>query len=310
MRLRTIAAEYSLSRKLYGHPIIKLPPIARHLSHCIALELAVNCMSLKATAIANAFGPRAGYYSSIAKYICSVLGESCVENGGNILAARSLIAGLYETVVRDSALYAIFDGTAHVVLDGLRHRVRRNIKSPAKVEKVYAALSEAYRTPPQYIRDAARTRGRILMAAPDQYAQAVDELPGEVPLDALVAGAKWICTLVSHAVESGAFKNQVIAFDLSDAICRIEVAIAVAEFADSQRRAARGLPEFAGPMCAVTGITYSQAASTAIALLVTDAVSRTLSLAAQLEPKTISSECAYVLNLATSLANLASQLRR
>ena len=250
---RRLAADYVFSRHLYGAPIAALPAVAGHLQRLAAFELAVHCLSLRATALANAVGQGAAYYTAMAKYMCCELGERAAEEGRHLFGARALMGGPYEAVVRDSLLYGAFDGTRHVVLDGLKHRVRQALSGRRRAGSIVGELKEAYRTPPAPIVEAARLSGRPLAACPLAHSRELAELSGSVDIAPLAAAAECVVEIVRQVAESDHFSGQREAFDAVDAVCRIEAAIAVAELGDRRRRIALGLAELGDTHCKISG---------------------------------------------------------
>lgn len=301
---RRLAARYATERHLYGKPIVVLPAIERHLLRCAAFELAVNCLAMKATAIVNTFGQRAAYYTSTAKYICSKLGELCVDEGRQILGARALIVGEYETLVRDAILYGVFDGTSHVVLDGLRHLIRQVVARPTNIDDVFTDVTEAYRVSPVPIKEATRRRGRLLVASPGEYARKLAQSHGDIPLEALVKTAECLTRLVALSSGNGAFKEQTFAFDATDAVTRVEAAFAVAELGDPGRRKDQGLRALSATHCEHSGMDAHRVATCAIGVLSEQAASSCLRLAAGMGQIALANECVVAIELSEKLARL------
>lgn len=276
---RSLAGVHLRERVLYGNPIAKLDAVAEHHRRAAALELAIHCLSIKATALANAFGQRASYYAALAKYVCCELCEACADEGRRILSARALIRGPYETVVRDAILYASFDGTRHVVLDGLRHRARQAIVGRRRAGAVVDELATACRTPPASIFEAARKDGRPIMASPLAHARALAEIGGAVDASPMVAAAEVTEAAVGGVAASDHWRRQSIAFEAVDAVSRLEAALAVAELGDDGRRRGLGLVPAGEPRDpdapAAEGV-----ATLAIAMLAGDAAARGARLAA------------------------------
>lgn len=246
-RALAIAQAYAQERALYGAPIAALDPIDDHLMRADALDLAIACLSVKAACVVNLLGTAAAQLTAIAKYACCELAEQVVDEGRRVLSARALIAGDYERVVRDVLLYAVFDGTRHVMLQQIQTRLRQLLVRPGSSsdDGSVELLPRAYRAEPARLAEVCRRREPAQLTCPATHARALARLPGDVALHPLVDLADGLRTVASALVERSVWqKDQAAAFSCARALAWLETAFAVAELGDPARRAALGLSHY------------------------------------------------------------------
>ena len=247
-----LAFAHAGERVLYGEPIARLAAVADHLARMAALDLACNCLSIKAAAAANTLGQRAAHLTCVAKLVCCDLAERVVTEGRAVLSARALLADLpYQQVVRDVILYGVFDGTRHLMLDQIQWRVRQMVRQASERGDGGTPADDEdgdgpaiYRAPPASMIESARVRGRPWLARPAETAARLGQLGGAVDLAPLRDGARAL-ELATAGVAPEAWNEQPFAFALAGSWARLEAALAVAELGDPVRRAALGLPALA-----------------------------------------------------------------
>jgi alkylation response protein AidB-like acyl-CoA dehydrogenase len=237
-----LAFEHALGRVLYGAPIASLEIIADHLIRMAAFDLGATCLAQRTAAAVNLLGIRASHQTAIAKLACCDLAEAAVTEGRIVVSARALLEALpYQQVARDVWLYGVFDGTRHVMLDQIQHRLRQI----GRTDRADDALAELYRAPVRSMPAAARTRGMPWLARPSGTLARLAELPGAVDLEPLRAAALAL-EAVSRDLPDERWQSQAVSFALAESLAGLEAAIAVAELADPQRRVARGARPLAG----------------------------------------------------------------
>jgi alkylation response protein AidB-like acyl-CoA dehydrogenase len=158
-----LAAGYARRRHLYGAPLAELDPIADHLANLCALDHLCTALAVETAALANTFGQGAAYFTAVAKLACCELAEEAVAEGRKILAARALMSDLpYAMLSRDVLLYAVFDGTRHVMLGHLDRFLAR-MASGRDRSAGADPLPEALATAPARLVDVAPRRARPLL---------------------------------------------------------------------------------------------------------------------------------------------------
>lgn len=243
---RRIATAYAGERMLYGRPIGQLGAIALHLARLHALDLAVAALAIKQAAFVDAFGPGAAYLTAVAKVACTTLAEEAVGEGRRILGASALVATDhgYDRLVRDVPLYAVFDGTTHVILDELQWRLAQlaHARSTALDDqpRFFERLAQIYAAPPRPLRAALRTSGRVVV--PPIASHLADLARAASPLAevAVVAGA--LLDTVSELRRTPRWDaDQALRFAAATALTELEAVAAIAELAEPACRAALGL---------------------------------------------------------------------
>ncbi len=252
-RAGELAFEHARRRDIYGGPILGLDAIADHLMRQAALERLAAAASLKSTAVTNALGLGAAYYTAVAKYVCCAAAEEAVDEGRRVLAAHALLVEYpYQRLVRDVLLYGVFDGTSHLMLEQIQWRLEQLVAARGTDRAAadpLAAAGEIYRTPPRRILEVCRRPARPLMLSPEAGARALAERPGSVPAEPLAEVAGGLLDLVGRLREDGRWeKDQGLRFTAADLLARLEAVLALVELGDPGRREALGLaPVEGGP---------------------------------------------------------------
>jgi alkylation response protein AidB-like acyl-CoA dehydrogenase len=246
-RALAVAQEYAATRELYGAPLAALDPINEHLLRADALDLAIACLSVKAACVVNVLGTSAAHLTAIAKYACCELAEQVVDEGRRVLSARALVGGDYERLIRDVLLYAVFDGTRHVMLQQIQARLRQLVARPSAPDDdaSLALLRRAYQAEPARLADVCRRREPAQLTCPAAHARALSRVPGELELTALVALADALREVATVLIERTTWQSdQASAFACARVLSWLETAFAVAELGDPGRRRALGLPDY------------------------------------------------------------------
>ena len=185
-KARDLATHYAAHRAIYGQPIHHLGAIADHLVRLEALDRTVSAVALRTTALLNAVGVGAGHYTAAAKSVAPAFAEEGVREGQQVLGARALLHEMpYAGVMRDVVLFGVFDGTQHVMLQELGHRLlleaRRAANGDAREPSTLARMRAVYETPPRPIRRVLRDRQPRFLLALEQHLRELAQLPGEDP---------------------------------------------------------------------------------------------------------------------------------
>jgi alkylation response protein AidB-like acyl-CoA dehydrogenase len=270
-----LALAHARERVLYGEPIARLAAVADHLARMAALDLACNCLSIKAAAAVNALGQRAAHLTAVAKLVACDLAERVVAEGRAVLSARALLLDLpYQQVVRDVLLYGIFDGTRHLMLDQIQWRVRQMCRQAGAAQGAAGeddgGEPEIYRAPPASIVESSRLRGRPWLPRPAATAERLGQLAGAIDLGPLADGARAL-EAAAGSLSPEAWNEQPLAFALAGCWARLEAALAVAEVGDPARRVALGLPAL--PAGASERLDPDELARLAVAMIAREALS-------------------------------------
>jgi alkylation response protein AidB-like acyl-CoA dehydrogenase len=238
-----LAFVYARRRVLYGAPIAQFDCIAEHLARLAALDLAATALSVKATAMVNAYGQGAAHHTAVAKLAGCALAEQAVEEGRRALGAAALVtASPYERLVRDVPLYGVFDGTSHVMLEHLQRKLAQAAAATSEASSGLEALREAYNRPPRSLVERLRERVRAPAWPIAAHAAALAALPG-ISLAHLPSLATALLDLTRAVRRSGRWgADQTLRFALADSYARLEALFALVELGDGERRAALGIP--------------------------------------------------------------------
>jgi alkylation response protein AidB-like acyl-CoA dehydrogenase len=252
-----LAFSYARRRVLYGAPITRLAPIAEHLARLAALDLTTTSLSLKATALVNAYGQGAAHYTAVAKLASCALAEQAVDEGRRALGAAALAsASPYERLVRDTPLYGVFDGTSHVMLEHLQRKLAQTVAATAEANSGLEALRAAYTRPSGSLVERLRERVRAPSWPVAAHAAELARLPG-MPLDPLPALAEALLELTRALRRSGRWSaDPTLRFALADCYARLEALLALVELGDGDRRAALGLPPRDGDAAPYLDLVY------------------------------------------------------
>lgn len=142
-----IALRWARTRRLYGAPIIDLPPVRRLLAGAFADLLICECAAISAARGLNVALHRMSLWSPVVKYLVPSLCEQVVRDCAEVLGARTylregLASGVFQKLTRDVAMAAVFEGTQLVQLEtvraqlvhGMRRRFTRSDDAVARAE--------------------------------------------------------------------------------------------------------------------------------------------------------------------------------
>lgn len=247
-RARDLATHYASERAIYGTPIHELGAIADHLVRLEAMDRVVSAVAVRTTAMLNAVGLGAAHYTAVAKAVACEYAELGVREGQRVLGARSLLREApYERLVREVLLYGVFDGTSHVMLQELSHRLcleaRRAGDADAATTDTLAEIRRVYGAAPEPVyRTLTRRNARLLLPL-DQHLAQLCGLDGDADLAPAVTLCEGLFAWVRAAEASGAWTaDQGLRLDAARVMTDLEAIAATAELADPTRRAALGLP--------------------------------------------------------------------
>lgn len=246
-RAAELARGYARRRDVYGGPILTLGPIAEHLMRVEALERVVACLSLHGAAAVNAHGVGAAAATASAKVAACALAEEAVREGARLLGGRALLDELpYARLLRDVLLYAVFDGTSHVVLDELAsvadgEAFRRARGEPPSLDPL-AALRATYGAAPAPLVPRLRAPSSSWTLPLPETLAALAALPGEQALGGLAGAADALLAVVARLREDERWQlDSGLRFLAAELYAELEGLTAAAALADADRRAALGI---------------------------------------------------------------------
>jgi len=260
---RDLAVHYAQRRAIYGEPIHTLGAIADHLLKLEALDRVVSAISLRTTALINAYGVGVSHYTGVAKVIASSLGEEGVTEGKRVLGARALLRDFpYARCMQDAVLYAVFDGTTHLMFQELSHGLakesRRAAKGPSEQDTL-AVMREVYAKPAVPVYQSLSEKRPRLVLPLERHLQLLGELPGAAPVGALSGVCQQLFAAVRGCEANGVWKaEQHLKLRAAELFATLEGLAAFVELADVERRAALGVPPVAearaldGPLASYT----------------------------------------------------------
>jgi alkylation response protein AidB-like acyl-CoA dehydrogenase len=243
-RARDLALSYARRRKMYGSSIGKLGALAAHAAKLDAFDRVTTALSLKAAAWVNACGGGAASYTAAAKFLCCRLAEDGITEGRHLLGARALLAELpYARLIGDVALFGVFDGTSHVMLEELQAmlavQTRRWRVRPGGDADSLLVARRVYDADPRSLVDAARTDRNIGPVSLSHHASALANLPGEAPVHLVAALAEVLFAVCLATRETGAWAgDQQLRFDFAEVLAGVEGLVALVEIFDLDRRPA------------------------------------------------------------------------
>lgn len=225
-----VAIAYARQRDVYGQPIVTLGAIAEHLVRMTVLDTVVAATAVKAACVVNVHGPGGGYLATVAKYLCPRLAEEAVTEGRQVLGARALLdEHPYARYVRDVPLYAVFDGTSHVMLENLSARLPRLRPATSGVTTL-AGTRECYSAGPHRIVDIARRGWRPYAPPLTQRCADLAQVSGCARVAALDRMAHALHAVVQAARARGVWAlDQALRFSAAAALTEIEALLALCE---------------------------------------------------------------------------------
>lgn len=117
-----IAVEFALERKLYGEPMYALPVIRAEILTASVDLLICECVAMAAYRAITVAPTRLSLWSAISKYFVPVTTDRMLASLSTVLGARHylrerLAEGLFQKIVRDHLIVAVFEGTTHINLN-------------------------------------------------------------------------------------------------------------------------------------------------------------------------------------------------
>jgi alkylation response protein AidB-like acyl-CoA dehydrogenase len=246
-----LATNYARKRAIYGEPIHTLGAIADHLIRLEALDRTVAAIAVRTAAMLNAVGLGAAHYTAVAKVVATRFAEEGVREGQLVLGARALLRDLpYERLMRDVVLYGVFDGTSHVMLQELSHRLaleaRRAAESTRDEKDTVERMRAVYAAPPEPLYASLRARqGRLLLPL-DQHLRQLDALSSSVSIAPLAQCCDALFALVRACELAEVWRDdQGLRIRAAELFAQLEGIAALIELCDLDRRAALGIPPLA-----------------------------------------------------------------
>ncbi|MCA8923690.1 MAG: acyl-CoA/acyl-ACP dehydrogenase [Planctomycetes bacterium] len=247
---RDMAAAYAARRAIYGQPIHTLGAIADHLLRIEALDRLVSAISLRTAALMNAYGIAVSHYTAVAKVLASGLAEEGVTEGKKVLGARALLRDFpYARYMQDVVLYAVFDGTTHLMYQELSHRLAQEARREgrgAATEDTLERMRAVYAKPATPVYESLKEKHPRFLLPLERHLELLGGLPGEAPVAALSGVCRLLFACVRACDANGAWKaEQHLRLRAAELYATLEGLVAYAELADPPRRAALGVSPIA-----------------------------------------------------------------
>lgn len=249
-RARDLARAWAAKRRIYGsQPIAALGAIADHLVRIEALDRLVAAVAVRTVAFLNGMGLGAAHYTAVAKSVACSFAEEAVREGQRVFGARAMLnAYPYERLMRDVVLYGVFDGTNHVMLQELSHRLAVEARRAGDAQSVLGGdsierLRVLYATAPRSLYETLRGRNAREVFPLELHLRALDALPGHVSAAPVAAACDLLFAMVRAADAAGVWaEDQGFRLQAAELYAYLEGLAAMLELADPDRRAALGIP--------------------------------------------------------------------
>jgi hypothetical protein len=124
-----LTIRFSLERKLYGGVAYDIPHVRSVLTNSFLDLLACECLTMSvARGIHSATG-QLSVWAAVAKYLVPTIAEEAIRNLAVVLGARYYLReefawGIFQKVVRDSAVVSLFDGNTVINLNVVSGQLR------------------------------------------------------------------------------------------------------------------------------------------------------------------------------------------
>ncbi|WP_121970528.1 acyl-CoA dehydrogenase family protein [Leptolyngbya sp. BC1307] len=145
---------FAVNRRLYNKTVIDMPHARRTLTHAFTDMLICDCVNIGAARGFHVAPGQFSVWSAVDKYFVPVTLEQVMKDTSVVLGSRFYMrdehdAGVFQKMLRDSAIISMFDGSSVVNLHALilqrrqlaKARVRRK---PEKLEALKARLAQSF----------------------------------------------------------------------------------------------------------------------------------------------------------------------
>lgn len=144
-----IALRWAQARRLYGAPILDLPPVRRLLAGAFADLLICECVAIPAARGLNVAPHRMSLWSAVAKYLVPSLAEQVVRDCAEVLSARNYLregvaAGVFQKLARDVAITTVFEGTQLVQLETIRAQLAHGARGRLRRSDPHVACADLF----------------------------------------------------------------------------------------------------------------------------------------------------------------------
>ena len=121
-----IAFDFSRSRRLYGKEIVQIPHVQNILLDAFSDILMCECVAISGMRAVQAMPEQMNILCSVVKYFVPTTLESTIRNLAVLLGARHFVRegdyfGIFQKILRDSAIAGLFDGSTIINLDVIVH---------------------------------------------------------------------------------------------------------------------------------------------------------------------------------------------
>jgi alkylation response protein AidB-like acyl-CoA dehydrogenase len=121
-----IALDFSLSRRLYRKKIVQIPHVQNILVDAFSDILICECVAISGMRSVQAMPDQMNVLSSVIKYFVPTTLESTIRNLAVLLGARHFLRegdyfGIFQKILRDSAIASVFEFSTVINLDAIVH---------------------------------------------------------------------------------------------------------------------------------------------------------------------------------------------
>jgi alkylation response protein AidB-like acyl-CoA dehydrogenase len=151
--LRT-TLNFAVHRKLYNKSVIDMPHARRTLTHAFLDMLICDCVNIGAARGFHVAPDQFSVWSAVDKYFVPVTLEQVMKDTSVVLGSRFYMrdehdSGVFQKMLRDSAIISMFDGSSVVNLHALILQRRqlakaRSRRKPEKLEALKARLVQSF----------------------------------------------------------------------------------------------------------------------------------------------------------------------
>jgi alkylation response protein AidB-like acyl-CoA dehydrogenase len=237
-----IALRWARTRRLYGAPIVDLPPVRRLLAGAFADLLICECTAIPAARGLNVAPHRMSLWSPVVKYLVPSLCEQVVRDSAEVLAARNylregLASGVFQKLASDVAMATVFEGTQLVQLETVRAQLAHGMRRRYALSDEAVARAELF-TPGAAVApwDPQNRRPSLSHGRDDEIVDGLEDVVEELH-ESPAQEAPHLALLAAHALEvrdetrrdlaslaAGDFDRSTKGYDLARAHCLVHAA--------------------------------------------------------------------------------------
>ena len=134
-----IAFDFSLSRRLYGKEIVQIPHVQNILLDAFSDILICECVAISGMRSVQAIPEQMSILSSVIKYFVPTTLENTIRNLAVLLGARHFLRegdyfGIFQKILRDSAIASLFEFSTVINLDIIVHSLGKLVRLETSAE--------------------------------------------------------------------------------------------------------------------------------------------------------------------------------